>query len=70
MSVAPMLRTALIGGAVLAVAVAAVGSGIGWLIAGWAGVWGALFGASTAGVFLGLTAVSILVAGRVAHSRL
>ncbi len=65
MSVAPILRRALRYGAVVAVAVAVVAGGIGLAVAGTPGLLGGLGGAALSAVFLGLTAVSILVAGRV-----
>lgn len=66
MTMAPVLRLALRYGAVLAVAVALGAGSIGWLVAGGPGLIGGLLGAGLAGVFLGLTAVSFLIAGRVA----
>ena len=65
MSVTPLLTRSLRYGAVVALAVAVVGGGIGWLVAGGTGLAGGLLGAALSAVFLGLTAVSILVAGRV-----
>jgi hypothetical protein len=52
-------------GAIVAVAVAVVAGTIGWFTSGLPGLLGGLFGAALSAVFLGLTAVSILVAGRV-----
>lgn len=65
MSVAPILHRALLLGGLLALGVGVVGAIVGWSRAGWPGVAAALVGAATAAVFLGLTAVSILVAARV-----
>ncbi len=65
MSVAPLLTRSLRYGALVALAAAVLGGGIGWLAAGTAGLAGGLLGAALSAVFLGLTAVSILVAGRV-----
>jgi hypothetical protein len=66
MSVAPLLIRSLRYGALVAALVAVLGGGIGVLVAGGPGLAGGLLGAALAAVFLGLTAVSILVAGRVA----
>jgi hypothetical protein len=62
----PVLTRALRYGAVFAVAVAIVAGSIGLLVAGAPGLIGGLLGAALAAVFLGLTAVSFLIAGRVA----
>lgn len=70
MSVTPLLTRSLRYGAIVAVAVAILGGGIGWLLAAGPGLAGGLLGAALAAVFLGLTAVSILVAGRVANGDL
>jgi hypothetical protein len=64
-SVTPLLTRSLRYGAVVALAVALLGGGIGWLVAAGPGLAGGLLGAALAAVFLGLTAASILVAGRV-----
>jgi hypothetical protein len=65
-SVTPILTRALRYGGLLALAVAVVAGTIGLLVAGVPGLLGGLFGALLAAVYLGLTAVSMLVAGRVA----
>lgn len=65
MTMTPILRLALRYGAIFAVAVAIVAGAIGYLVAGVPGMIGGLLGAALAAVFLGLTAVSFLVAGRV-----
>lgn len=70
MSVAPLLTRSLRYGALVALAAAVLGGGIGWLVAGGPGLAGGLLGAALSAVFLGLTAVSILVAGRVAKGDL
>jgi hypothetical protein len=62
----PVLTLALRYGAIFAVAVAIVAGTIGFLVSGVSGLVGGLLGAALAGVFLGLTAVSFLIAGRVA----
>jgi hypothetical protein len=64
-SVAPLLTRSLRYGAVVALAAAVLGGGIGWLVAGPPGLAGGLLGAALSAVFLGLTAVSILIAGKV-----
>jgi hypothetical protein len=65
MTVAPLLTRALLYGAIVALAVAAVAGTIGWIASGLPGLLGGLSGAALSAVFLGLTAVSILIAGRV-----
>lgn len=65
MTVAHLLNRALRYGGVVAVAVAVIAGTVGWLNSGLPGLLGGLFGAALAAVFLGLTAVSMLVAGRV-----
>ena len=66
MSVTPILTRALRYGGILALTVAVVAGAIGLLVAGVPGLLGGLFGALLAAVYLGLTAASMLVAGRVA----
>ena len=65
MTVEPILKRALRDGAIFTGAVAVVAGLIGWLVAGVPGLLGGLLGALLAFVFLGLTAASILVAGRI-----
>ena len=65
MSAGPILRRALIGGAVLALAVAMVGGALGYLLAQGPGLVGALVGAAASAVYLGVTGGSMLLAGRV-----
>ncbi len=65
MTVAPILKLALRYGALVAGVVAVGGGIIGYLVSGVPGVLGALVGAALAAVYLGLTAVSMLIAGRV-----
>jgi len=67
-SVAPILKLALRYGALVAGAAAIVGGTIGYLVAGVPGLLGALVGAGLAAVFLGLTTVSVLIAGRATRS--
>lgn len=64
MSVAPILFRALRDGGIFALAVAIVGSLIGFLVDGSRGVIGGLLGAGLAAIFLGLTAISMLIAAR------
>ena len=64
-SSAPVLTLALRYGAVFTGVVAVAGGLIAWLTGGVPGLIGALVGAALAAVFLGLTTVSMLVAGRV-----
>lgn len=66
MSVTPILTRALRYGGLLALAVAVVAGTIGIFVAGVPGLLGGLFGALLAAVFLGLTAGSMLFAGRIA----
>lgn len=65
MTVAPLLTRALRYGGILAVAVAIVAGVVGWLVAGVPGLLGGILGAALSAVYLGLTAASFLVAGRV-----
>ena len=64
-SAAPVLTLALRYGAVITAIVAIGGGVIAWLSGGVLGLIGALVGAALAAVFLGLTTVSMLIAGRV-----
>ncbi|MCU1407190.1 MAG: hypothetical protein JWQ43_3493 [Glaciihabitans sp.] len=64
----PILRRALIYGAWLALAIAVIGSIIGYLVAGGSGVASALVGTVMAAVFLGITSGSILLANRASKS--
>ena len=64
MSAVPILRRALIFGGWFALLLAAVGALAGFFAAGVAGIVSALIGAAMAGVFLGITAGSILLASR------
>ncbi len=65
MTVRPLLLRSLRYGAVLTAAVAVAGGLIGYLVAGGPGLAGGLLGAALSGAFLALTALSILLAGRV-----
>ncbi|MET0726558.1 MAG: hypothetical protein ABWY36_09425 [Leifsonia sp.] len=64
----PVLRRALRWGGVLALVIMVVGALIGWFVAGWSGVVSALVGTAMAVVFMGITALSILLANRFAGS--
>jgi hypothetical protein len=66
LTVTPILTRALRYGAIWAVAVAVVAGLIGLLVSGVAGLVGGLIGAVMAGVFLALTALSMLLGGRLA----
>ena len=60
----PILRTTLVWSAVLTGILAVAGALIGYLVGGLDGLWSALVGVLLAAVFLGMTAGSILIAGR------
>jgi hypothetical protein len=64
MTYAPILKNALRYGGLLAIVIAVVGSIVGFLVAGVPGLVSALLGAVLTMVFMGLTAVSVLIAGR------
>ena len=64
MTAAPVLKKVLVYGAILAAAIAIVGSIIGGLTVGPVGVTSALIGTAMAVVFLAITALSILIAGK------
>jgi hypothetical protein len=66
-SVDPVLTRSLKYGAVIAVVVAVLAGVIGWFVSGTPGVVGALVGTALSAVYLGLTAGSMLVAGRVSR---
>jgi hypothetical protein len=59
-----VLRTTLAWSAAITGALAVVGAVIGYLVAGMDGLWSALVGVLLAALFLGMTAVIILIAGR------
>jgi hypothetical protein len=60
----PVLRKTLVYGFAFAGLVALVGAIIGAVVVGPIGVWSAVIGAAMAAVFLGITALSILIAVR------
>ena len=64
----PVLRRALLWGAVLAAVIAVLGGVIGFAVAGVEGLVSALLGTLMAVVFMGITAASILLANRFAGS--
>jgi hypothetical protein len=70
MSAIPIMKRILLYGGILAIAIAVVGSIVGGLVAGGVGVASALIGTAMAVVFLGITAVSIVIATRVARGDL
>lgn len=55
-----VFRTSLRGIALLLTALTVVGVGVGAIVDGWAGVWGALIGVGLAAVFSGTTVVAML----------
>ncbi len=69
MKSAPIITRALVYGGTVTVAVAVIGSIIGFLVAGAPGVASALFGAALTAFFMGLTTLSILVAQRVTANK-
>ncbi|MEO5535189.1 MAG: hypothetical protein ABIR17_08670 [Pseudolysinimonas sp.] len=69
MTTASILIRALRYGVIIAVVVAIASGVIGWLVANVAGLLGGLFGAALSAIFLGLTTISMLVAGRVTKGR-
>lgn len=62
---APVYSRALRLGSIVTLGIAIVGSVVGYLVVGAPGVFSTLMGAGLALVFMGLTAVSILVASRI-----
>lgn len=68
--VRPVFRRIITWGAVLAVALAIVGGVVGLLVADTPGLVGGLLGAVLSVVFLGLTAVSVLVALRASKGQM
>ena len=67
-SAMPVLKNTILFGGLLAVAIAVIGSVVGFLVDGGTGLVSALVGAAMAFLFLGVTAGSILLANRIAHS--
>lgn len=64
MSAIPVLKRALVVGGIFAAVLAFAGAAVGFLIVGQSGLVSGLLGAVIAGVFLGITALSILLASR------
>lgn len=64
----PVLKNTILFGGLLAVAIAVVGSVIGYFVDGSVGLVSALVGAAMAFLFLGVTAGSILLGNRIANS--
>lgn len=64
MTAAPVLKKVLLYGSLLAIAIAVVGSIVGGIAVGPVGVTSALIGTAMAVVFLAITALSILIAGK------
>jgi urea transporter len=69
MKSATVIARALVFGAIATGSVAVVGSIIGFLVAGLPGLVSALIGASATALFMGFTALSILLAARVTRRR-
>jgi hypothetical protein len=55
---------ALVYGAIVVFAIAIVGSVVGYLVAGLAGVWSSLVGAGVTALFMGFTTLSVIIADR------
>ena len=70
MSAIPILKRILAHGGILAIAIAIVGSVIGFMVAGAVGLVSALIGTVMSVVFLGITAASIVLATKVAKGDL
>lgn len=68
MKSATILARAIVYGAILTAAIAVVGSIVGYLVAGMPGLVSALVGAGLTALFMGFTAVSIVLAARVTGS--
>jgi len=62
---ASVLGRALVYGAILTVAIAVIGSVLGYIVAGTSGLLSALIGAGLTALFMGFTALSIVIASRV-----
>jgi len=65
---ASVLGRALVYGAILTVAIALLGSFVGYLVAGTPGLVSALIGAGLTALFMGFTALSIVLASRVTNN--
>ncbi|MDP4585833.1 MAG: hypothetical protein NWS64_00860 [Microbacteriaceae bacterium] len=62
---AKALRTSLLLGAIVTLAIALVGGSVGFSLVGPIGIWSALVGSAMAFVFMGITAGSILIGQKV-----
>lgn len=69
MKTASVVTRALVFGAILTVAVAAIGSVVGLLVAGAGGLASALVGAGLTALFMGFTALSIVLATRLTRGK-
>lgn len=68
MKTATILARAIVYGAILTAIIAIVGSVIGYLVAGTPGLVSALVGAGLTALFMGFTALSIVLAAKVTHN--
>ncbi|MDJ0334677.1 hypothetical protein QMG83_05520 [Salinibacterium sp. G-O1] len=68
MKTATILARAIVYGAILTAIIAVVGSVIGYLVAGSSGLISALVGAGLTALFMGFTALSIVLAAKVTHN--
>jgi hypothetical protein len=68
MKSATILARALVYGGILTVAIAVIGSIVGYLVAGGPGLVSALIGAGLTALFMGFTAGSILLAAKATHN--
>ena len=68
MKTATILARAIVYGAILTAIIAVIGSIIGYLVAGTPGLISALVGAGLTALFMGFTALSIVLAAKVTHN--
>ena len=68
MKTATILARAIVYGAILTAIIALVGSVVGYLVAGNPGLISALVGAGLTALFMGFTALSIVLAAKVTHN--
>jgi hypothetical protein len=66
----PILRSSLLWAGIVLAILAVVGAGIGFLIAGTSGLVSSLIGVVMAGLFFGLTALTMLIGARMAKDTL
>ena len=69
MKSASVLKRALVFGAIVTVIIAVVGSVVGYLVSGLGAVASALIGAGLTALFMGFTALSIVIAARVTRDK-